>query len=142
MNTSILNGITPQKTTNRSFLVQASCTTLKNDSMELIFELSPLPTFDFYEPQDLVDVFIPERIITMVNFPPMTIILSRWWCSPHLQLLMKRQKLIRFYLGPKYRFDKFSLAYSTEYTKINDRGWVGFDDASEIIFAGNRNSAK
>jgi hypothetical protein len=27
------------------------------------------------------------------------------------------------------------LAYSTEYTKINDRGWVGFDDASEIIFA-------
>jgi hypothetical protein len=56
---------------------------------------------------------------------------------------MKRQKLIRFYLGPKYRFnDKFSLAYSTEY-KINDRGWVGFDDASEIIFAErNRNSAK
>jgi hypothetical protein len=114
--------------------------------MELIFELSPLPTFDFYEPREFGRyVFIPERIITVVNFPPMTIILSRWWCSPHLQLLMKRQKLIRFYLGPKYRFnDKFSLAYSTEYTKINnDRGWVGFDDASEIIFAErNREIAK
>jgi hypothetical protein len=49
---------------------------------------------------------------------------------------MKRQKLIRFYLGPKYRFnDKFSLAYSTEYTKINNDRGFGFDDASEIIFA-------
>jgi hypothetical protein len=50
MNTSILNGITPQKM--NSF----TSTTLKNDSMELIFELSPLP-FDFYEPGNLVDMF-------------------------------------------------------------------------------------
>jgi hypothetical protein len=42
--------------------------------MELIFELSPLPTFDFYEPREFGRyVFIPERIITVVNFPPMTI---------------------------------------------------------------------
>jgi hypothetical protein len=34
----------------------------------------------------------------------------------------------------KYRFnDKFSLAYSTEYTKINnDRGWVGLVAGNNI----------
>jgi hypothetical protein len=38
-------------------------TTLKNDSMELIFELSPLP-FDFYEPQEFGRyVFIPEELL-------------------------------------------------------------------------------
>jgi hypothetical protein len=48
MNTSILNGITPQKKLQTgAFWHRASATTLKNDSMELIFELSPLPTLIF-----------------------------------------------------------------------------------------------
>jgi hypothetical protein len=62
----------------------------------------------------------------------MTIILSRWWCSPFTAF---NEKAETYGFNSKYRFDGSGLAYS-EYTKINnDRGWVGFDDASEIIFA-------
>jgi hypothetical protein len=56
MNTSILNGITPQK--KQTFQgAELHATTLKNDSMELIFELSPLPTLIFMNLVNLVDMF-------------------------------------------------------------------------------------
>lgn len=130
---------TTRKLQTGAFGTELRATTLKNDSMELIFELSPHPTFDFYEPRQFGRyVFIPERIITILNFAtndnnPFTMVVQPTFTTFN----EKGRNSYGFYLSPKYRFsDKFSLAYSTEYTKINnDRGWVGFDDASEIIFA-------
>ncbi len=130
---------TSKKLQTGAFGTELKATTLKNDSMELIFEFSPLQTFDFYEPREFGRyVLIPERIITIVNFAtninkPFTMIVQ-----PNLTTFNEKgRNSYGFYLSPKYRFnDKFSLAFSTEYTKMNnDRGWVDFDDTSKIIFA-------
>ncbi|RKS95306.1 carbohydrate binding protein with CBM9 domain [Flavobacterium limicola] len=121
-----------------AFGTEIRATTLGNDSLELLFELTPLKTFDFYEPREYGRyVFLPERMITILNFTsndnnPFTLIIQPTFTKYN----ESGRNNYGFYLGSKYRFnDKFSLAFASEYTKmINDRGWVAFDD-TEIVFA-------
>ncbi|MBG6186273.1 DUF5916 domain-containing protein [Flavobacterium sp. CAN_S2] len=121
-----------------AFGTEIRATTLGNDSLELLFELTPVKTFDFYEPREYGRyVFLPERMITILNFTsndnnPFTLIIQPTFTKYN----ESGRNNYGFYLGSKYRFnDKFSLAFASEYTKmINDRGWVAFDD-TEIVFA-------
>ena len=129
---------TSKKLQTGAFGTEIKATTLDNDTLELLLEISPLETFDFYEPREYGKyVFVPEKIITILNFTsndnnPFTIIVQPTFTKYN----EKGRNSYGFYLGPKYRFnDKFSLAYAAEYTKMNnDRGWVDFD-SSEVVFA-------
>lgn len=129
---------TSKKLQTGAFGTEIKATTLGNHTLELLLELSPLETFDFYEPREYGKyVFIPEKVISIVNFTSndnnaFTIIAQ----PTFTKFNEKGRNTYGFYFGPKYRFnDKFSLAYAAEYTKLNnDRGWVGFEN-SDIIFA-------
>jgi hypothetical protein len=129
---------TSKKLQTGAFGTEIRATTLKNDSMELLFEFSPVPTFDFYEPRTFGRyVFVPEKISTTINFTsnennPFTIAVE-----PSFAKYNEKNRYSYYFIAiPKYRFnDKFSIACAVEYTKMNnDRGWVDFDD-SGIVFA-------
>ncbi|MDI6048699.1 DUF5916 domain-containing protein [Flavobacterium sp. XS2P24] len=129
---------TSKKLQTGAFGTEIRATTLGNDSLELLFELTPVKTFDFYEPREYGRyVFLPEKMTTILNFTsndnnPFTLIIQPTFTKYN----ESGRNNYGFYLGPKYRFnDKFSLAFASEYTKMNnDRGWVAFDD-TEIVFA-------
>ncbi|TDD78686.1 DUF5916 domain-containing protein [Flavobacterium caseinilyticum] len=129
---------TSKKLQTGAFGTEIRATTLGNDSLELLFELTPVKTFDFYEPREYGRyVFLPEKMITILNFTsndnnPFTLIIQPAFTKYN----ESGRNNYGFYLGSKYRFnDKFSLAFASEYTKmINDRGWVAFDDTG-IVFA-------
>ncbi|MBC7747155.1 MAG: hydrolase, partial [Methylotenera sp.] len=133
---------TSKKLQTGAFGTEIKATTLDNDTLELLLEISPLETFDFYEPREYGKyVFVPEKIITILNFTsndnhPFTIIVQPTFTKYN----EKGRNSYGFYLGPKYRFnDKFSLAYAAEYTKMkNDRGWVAFDDSGVVFAERNR----
>ena len=133
---------TSKKLQTGAFGTEIKATTLDNDTLELLLEISPLETFDFYEPREYGKyVFVPEKIITILNFTsndnhPFTIIVQPTFTKYN----EKGRNSYGFYLGPKYRFnDKFSLAYAAEYTKMNnDRGWVDFDDSGVVFAERNR----
>jgi hypothetical protein len=133
---------TSKKLQTGAFGTEIKATTLDNDTVELLLEISPLETFDFYEPREYGKyVFVPEKIITILNFTsndnhPFTIIVQPTFTKYN----EKGRNSYGFYLGPKYRFnDKFSLAYAAEYTKMNnDRGWVAFDDSGVVFAERNR----
>lgn len=133
---------TSKKLQTGAFGTEIKATTLDNDTLELLLEISPLKTFDFYEPREYGKyVFVPEKIITILNFTsndnhPFTIIVQPTFTKYN----EKGRNSYGFYLGPKYRFnDKFSLAYAAEYTKMNnDRGWVDFDDSGVVFAERNR----
>ncbi|MFV8341670.1 DUF5916 domain-containing protein [Flavobacterium sp. XS2P39] len=113
-------------------------TSLNNHYFELALLINPLKTFNFYEPRTNGRyVYNPKSIASYFGFE-----LNR---NNELTLDMTPQFIKydekgRFTYGinfsPKYRFnDKFSLAYTLDYTTLkNDRGWVDFDD-SGIVFA-------
>ena len=115
---------------------------LSNDYFELGLIISPLNSFDFYEPRDYGRyVHIPKRVASYFGFElnrnnsltlDMTVNLTKY---------DEEKRLTHgFYVSPKYRFnDKFSLAYAVEYTKMkNDRGWVDFDNSGIVFTERNR----
>lgn len=115
-----------------------NATTLKNHYLEGKFQLNPLERFNFYEPRVYNRyVFIPKSILGYAQF------YSNDNRAFHYEVEVSAEKFDEenrnTYLlngGIKYRFsDKFSLSYNIMYTrKVNDRGWVGFDNTN-IIFA-------
>lgn len=129
-----------------AFGTEIKATTLNNDTLEFVAELSPFKTFDFYEPREYGRyVFLPEKMIAILNFTsndnnPFTLIIQPTFTKYN----ESGRNNYGFYLGPKYRFnDKFSLAFASEYTKmINDRGWVAFDDTGIVFAERNREIAQ
>ncbi len=113
-------------------------TNLKNHSIEGSFLINPFDRYDFYEPRVYGRyVFIPKSIIGYAGF------YSNDNRAFHYDIEAQAEKFDEenrntFIIngGLKYRFsDRFSLSYNFQYThKINDRGWVGFDN-NDIVFA-------
>jgi len=136
INTEIQN--TTGKIQEAWYQINASATTLKNHYLEFRFTLNPLERFDFYEPREYGRyVFKPKSVVGYIQF------YSNENKPFHYEVEAAAEKFDEegrnTYLlngGIKYRFsDKFSLSYNVLYThKINDRGWVGFDN-DDIIFA-------
>lgn len=115
-----------------------SATTLKNHYIEGSFRLNPIDRYDFYEPRVYGRyVYIPKSIVGYAQF------YSNDNRSFHYEIEVAIEKFDEdkrntylLFGGVKYRFnDKFSLSYNFNYTrKVNDRGWVGFEN-NDIIFA-------
>lgn len=118
-----------------------NATTLKNNYLEFLFQVNPLDRYDFYEPRAAGRyIYIPKSVIGYAQF------YSNDNKPFHYEIELAAEKFdeenrntYKLFGGVKYRFsDKFSLSYNFQYTrKVNDRGWVGFDN-NDIIF-GERN---
>jgi len=115
-----------------------TATTIKNHYLEGKFQVNPLDRFDFYEPRQYGRyVFKPKSVVGYIQF------YSDETRPFHYEVEVLAEKFdeenrntYTLNSGIKYRFsDKFSLSYNVLYTrKVNDRGWVGFNN-TDIIFA-------
>ena len=120
----------------------AKATSLNNDYFELGIALSPLKTFDFYEPREYGRyVHIPKRIASYFGFELNRNNALTLDMTVNFTKFDEEKRLTHgFYASPKYRFnDKLSLAYALEYTNMkNDRGWVDFDNSGIVFTERNR----
>jgi len=109
-----------------------------NDYFEFSLSITPIETFDFYEPRENGRYLqIPRRISSYLGTEFNSNNAFTFDFSPSFILYDQDGRFnYGLALGPKYRFnDQFSLSYVLDYTrKNNDRGWVAFDNAG-IIFA-------
>jgi hypothetical protein len=120
------------------YKVVMSATTLKNHYLEGMFRINPVNRYDFYEPRVYGRyVYIPKSVIGYATY------YSNDNRAFHYDIELAAEKFdednrntYKVFGGLKYRFsDRFSLSYNFQYTrKVNDRGWVGFDN-NDIIFA-------
>lgn len=132
---------TTEKTQEGWYQAIITATTLKNHYLEGLFQVNPIDRYNFYEPRVYGRyVYIPKSIIGYAQF------YSNDNRPFHYEVEVTAEKFdeedrntYKLFGGIKYRFnDKFSLSYNFQYTrKVNDRGWVGFDN-NDIIF-GERN---
>jgi hypothetical protein len=132
---------TTEKTQEGWYQAIITATTLKNHYLEGLFQVNPIDRYNFYEPRVYGRyVYIPKSIIGYAQF------YSNDNRPFHYEVEVAAEKFdeedrntYKLFGGIKYRFnDKFSLSYNFQYTrKVNDRGWVGFDN-NDIIF-GERN---
>ncbi|MFE3870021.1 DUF5916 domain-containing protein [Flavobacterium sp. ZS1P70] len=109
-----------------------------NNYFELALVLTPVETFDFYEPRENGRYLqMPRRVSSYFGTEFNTNNAFTFDFTPSFTKYDQNGRITYgLALGPKYRFnDQFSLSYVLDYTrKKNDRGWVAFDDAG-IIFA-------
>ena len=118
-----------------------TASTLKNHYLEGKFQLNPFDRYNFYEPRVYGRyVYIPKSIVGYAQFYSNDNRAFHYEVEASIEKF-DEEKRNSYTLngGVKYRFsDKFSLSYNVYYTrKVNDRGWVGFDN-NDIIF-GERN---
>jgi hypothetical protein len=132
---------TTGKTQSAWYQATAKATTLKNELLLFEFQINPLDRFDFYEPRVYGRyVYIPKSTLGYAAYlSDQTKTFTYGVDFSAEKFEEEKRKTYTTNVDIKYRFnDKFSLAYSISYTrKINDRGWVGFDN-DDIIF-GERN---
>jgi hypothetical protein len=131
---------TTGKTQEAWYKTYITATTLKNDYVGFAFSLNPLDRFDFFEPRVYGRyLYIPKSVIGYVGFATNQNKSFTYEAEAEITKFNEDQR-VSYWLsgGVKYRFNtKLSLAYDVQYTyKVNDRGWVGFDNSSIII--GNR----
>lgn len=129
---------TTGKTQEAWYKAILTATTLKNHYIEGMVQLNPVDRYNFYEPRVYGRyVYVPKSIIGYTQF------YSNDNKPFHYEIELSTEKFdeenrntYQVFGGIKYRFnDKFSLSYNFQYTrKVNDRGWVGFDN-DDIIFA-------
>ncbi|MBP6183030.1 DUF5916 domain-containing protein [Flavobacterium sp.] len=129
---------TTGKTQETWYKAVMTATTLKNHYIEGLFQVNPVDRYDFYEPRvNGRYVYIPKSIIGYAQF------YSNDNRPFHYEVELTTEKFdeenrntYKLFGGIKYRFnDKLSLSYNFQYTrKVNDRGWVDFDN-DDIIFA-------
>lgn len=116
-------------------------TTLKNHSIDLTFYINPVVKYDFYEPRSTGSfVAIPRNILLYAQFISNTNKPFTFYVETYINKYDEKNRSTYFInSGVKYIVNnKLSLDYSSQYTrKVNDRGWVGFDN-NDIIF-GERN---
>ena len=133
---------TTGKTQEAWYKTVVKATSLNNDYFELGFVVSPLETFDFYEPREYGRyVYIPKRIASYFGFELNRNNALTFDMTPSFTKYDEKGRFnYGIYASPKYRFnDKLSLAYALEYTKMkNDRGWVDFDNAGVVFTERNR----
>ncbi|EIA09548.1 DUF5916 domain-containing protein [Flavobacterium frigoris] len=128
---------TTGKTQEGWYKTSIKATTLKNNYVEFLFQLNPLDRFDFFEPRvDGRFVYIPKSATVYAAFVTNQNKAFTYEIESAITKFDEDQRVT--YLlngGVKYRFnDKLSLAYDFQYTKkLNDRGWVAFDN-TDIIF--------
>ncbi len=129
---------TTGKTQEAWYQIDAKATTLKNNYMEGLFQISPINRFDFYEPRVYGRyVYIPKNVLGYFQFSSNQNKAFTYYLETSATKFNENQRVVYFInSGAKYRFnDKFSLDYSAQYTrKVNDRGWVDSDNTN-IIFA-------
>ena len=129
---------TTGKTQETWYKALMTATTLKNHYIEGLFQVNPIDRYNFYEPRIYGrSVYIPKSIIGYAQF------YSNENRPFHYEVEVAAEKFneenrntYKLFGGVKHRFsDKFSLSYNFQYTrKVNDRGWVDFDN-DDIIFA-------
>jgi hypothetical protein len=129
---------TTGKTQETWYKALMTATTLKNHYIEGLFQVNPIDRYNFYEPRIYGRyVYIPESILGYAQF------YSNDNRPFHYEVEVAAEKFneenrntYKLFGGVKYRFsDNFSLSYNFQYTrKVNDRGWVDFDN-DNIIFA-------
>ena len=129
---------TTGKTQETWYKALMTATTLKNHYIEGLFQVNPIDRYNFYEPRIYGrSVYIPKSIIGYAQF------YSNDNRPFHYEVEVAAEKFneenrntYKLFGGVKHRFsDKFSLSYNFQYTrKVNDRGWVDFDN-DDIIFA-------
>lgn len=130
---------TTNKVQNTSWIqTTLTATTLNYHYLRFGFNIVPFKTFDFYLPQvEGRYLYNPSKISTYLEFESNKNNNLTFDLTPSF---VKYNETKRYtygiYAGPKYRFnDKFSLAFSTDYTKeTNNIGWVEITN-SGIIFA-------
>ncbi len=115
-----------------------TATTLNLYYFQFGLNIIPFETFDFYLPlEEGKFIYNPGKISAYLEIESNK---NKNLTFDFTPSFIKYNEANRFtykiYAGPKYRFnDKFSLAFSTEYTnEANTIGWVGTQN-SEIIFA-------
>lgn len=129
---------TTGKTQEAWYQAVMTATTLKNHYIEGLFQINPVDRYNFYEPRVYGRyVYVPKSIIGYAQF------YSNDNRPFHYEVELSTEKFdeenrntYKIFGGVKYRFnDKLSLSYNFQYTrKVNDRGWIDFDD-DDIIFA-------
>jgi hypothetical protein len=111
--------------------------TKKNHYMEFALVINPFETYDFYEPRVAGRYLeIPKRVTSYFGVEFNRNNAFTFDFTPSIAVYDQHKRAsYGLALGPKYRFnDKFSLYFVMDYTKrINDRGWVAFDDSDIII---------
>jgi hypothetical protein len=109
-----------------------------NNYFEMALVITPVETFDFYEPRENGRYLqIPRRISSYFGTEFNSNNAFTFDFTPSFAIYDQDGRITYgLALGPKYRFnDKLSLSYVLDYTrKKNDIGWVAFDNAG-IIFA-------
>ncbi len=129
-----------------AFGTEMKATTLKNNSLEFVVEISPFKTFDFYEPREEERyLFIPEKVFAAFNYSSNENNVFSIILEPSVSKYNTEGRInYGFYFGAKYRFsDKFSLSYLLDYqNKKNDIGWVDSDNTGIIIAERDREIAQ
>ncbi|WP_418264857.1 DUF5916 domain-containing protein [Flavobacterium faecale] len=128
---------TSGKLQNTTFATEVIASNLKNDTFELITEINPIKTYDFYEPRTIGRYsYVPENIFALFNYSsnqnrPFSIVLQ-----PSITKYNEKDRITYWFFSVfKYRFNtRLSLSLTSEYqNKINDRGWAAFD-SNDIIY--------
>jgi hypothetical protein len=128
---------TTGKTQEAWYKTSIKATTLKNNYVEFLFQLNPLDRFDFFEPRVYGRyLYVPKSVTAYGAFVTNQNKSFTYEVESAITKFDQDQRIT--YLlngGVKYRFNtRFSLAFDFQYThKVNDLGWVAFDDA-DIIF--------
>jgi hypothetical protein len=128
---------TTGKTQEAWYQTSIKATTLKNNYVEFLFQLNPLDRFDFFEPRVYGRyLYVPKSVTAYGAFVTNQNKSFTYEVESAITKFDQDQRIT--YLlngGIKYRFNtRFSLAFDFQYThKVNDLGWVAFDDA-DIIF--------
>lgn len=130
---------TTNKIQNTSwFQTIVTATTLNLYYFQLGINFLPFETFDFYMPlKEGRYLYIPSKISGYLEIESNKNKNLTFDITPSFVKYNEADRFTyKIYAGPKYRFnDKFSLAFSTDYTKeANTIGWVGTIN-SNIIFA-------
>ena len=129
---------TTGKTQETWYKALMTATTLKNHYIEGLFQVNPIDRYNFYEPRIYGRyVYIPESIIGYAQFYSNDNRPFQYEVAVEAEKFNEENRnTYKLFGGVKYRFsDNFSLSYNFQYTrKVNDRGWVDFDN-DNIIFA-------
>ncbi|TDD93986.1 DUF5916 domain-containing protein [Flavobacterium cellulosilyticum] len=115
-----------------------NATTLKNHSINLSFQLNPFVKYDFYEPRTPGKYsFIPKSFYIYGGFSSNVNKSFNYYIEGSVTEFDEDKRATSYLnAGAIYRFNnKLSVGIGQQYwLKTNDRGWVGFENAS-IIFA-------
>ena len=129
---------TTGKTQETWYQAILTATTLKNHYIEGLFQINPVDRYNFYEPRVYGRyVYIPKSLIGYAQFYSNDNRPFHYEIEAVIEKFDENNRnTYKLFGGVKYRFsDKFSLSYNFQYTRrVNDRGWVDFDN-DDIIFA-------